>query len=570
MSVIRHDALTDPPGNRLSFDVAPRDVPDPTEDLSNEVTSELAAAQRPPKPAQGDEPDRAAGARDPAVRPAAAGEGSVLRDRYVLEQELGHGGTAMVYRAVDLRRDASAPGGRHVAVKLLRPELRDRPDCIARLQREFRLTQAVAHPNVVRFHDLDCDRGSWFIVMELLIGETLGPCLRRAAPLGLPKAEVMRISAAVGDALSFAHRHGVTHGDVKPDNVFITASGEVRLLDFGVAPEPPSMPPDGAPASPAGPAATRAYASPEVLEGRAPDPRDDTFSLACVMYEMLAGRHPYGRRGSDAARNSILMLEPIASMPPEQWATLASGLGWSRAARPDIRDLSRLRGRSSPLTVPQVARSLAVTPPDDPKRRGVVWLSAIAAAVALALGVLIGRLDVDSPAAPSVAPLPAGNIPVDARPTALETAAGDPAGAAPELPAAPLAQAAAQPPLAAFAQSAGAGAGLVSFDSSTMVVSNRALVAAIPLRHFNLSRQSVTVTWRAIDGTARAGRDYGGPQSGSEWFAEGHTFRILYVPILVDLRARGDRTFTVELTGASTGVDLGSLRRIDVTILDDA
>ena len=83
-----------------------------------------------------------------------------------------------------------------VAIKLLRPELRDRPQSVARLQREFRQTQAVAHPNVVRFLDLDCDGDAWFIVMELLSGETLGPLLRRVAPSGLSGAEALRIGVS--------------------------------------------------------------------------------------------------------------------------------------------------------------------------------------------------------------------------------------------------------------------------------------------------------------------------------------------------------------------------------------
>jgi hypothetical protein len=100
-----------------------------------------------------------------------------------------------------------------------------------------------------------------------------------------------------------------------------------------------------------------------------------------------------------------------------------------------------------------------------------------------------------------------------------------------------------------------------------MVVSRRAVVAAIPLRYFSRERRGVQVTWRVVDGTAHAGRDYGGPSSGVENFAEGNTFRILYVPILQDARTTLDRGFDVELTGASKGTELGPIQRIRVTIL---
>ncbi len=101
-------------------------------------------------------------------------------------------------------------------------------------------------------------------------------------------------------------------------------------------------------------------------------------------------------------------------------------------------------------------------------------------------------------------------------------------------------------------------------------MSKRAVVAAIPLRHLNRARLDVEVSWRVIDGTAREGLDYGGPTTGVETFVEGNTFRILYVPIVANSRAKEDRTFTVELTGASAGATVGTMRRIEVTILGDA
>src|SRR5688572_9496632 len=256
MSATSHDAIFEHHGQPLKFDAPELDVPEPTEDIADEITSELAGVQA-RAPAQA--PDDLATSHDGAETESPPMMGSVLRDRYVLEAEIGGGGTATVFRAMDRRRDDATAGGGRVAVKLLRPERRGDARSVARLQREFRQTQAVAHPGVVRFFDLDCDRGSWFIVMELLAGESLAAALRRATPAGLPRRQALTVAAGIADALAQAHARGVVHGDVKPANVLLTDAGDARLLDFGVAPETGDLP---EPVT-----ATRAYASPEVQEG---------------------------------------------------------------------------------------------------------------------------------------------------------------------------------------------------------------------------------------------------------------------------------------------------------------
>lgn len=561
------------------------EVEDPTEDLANDVTSELPGSS----PGPGTRlhivlPQLAASgsvaANDETGGAAAAiTTGAVLRDRYCLGPPLGYGGTSIVFRARDSRRAEAADEGAEVAIKLLRPELRDQPHCIARLKREFHQTQSIAHPNVVRFYDLDCDRGSWFIAMELLDGEALGRRLRRESPAGLPAGEGLRIAAACGDALAFAHDHGVTHGDVKPDNVFITSSGDVRMLDFGVAPESVRTPLPGSrvEADPVAGAATRAYASPEVLAGQAPESRDDVFSLACVAYEMLAGRHPFGRRGADEARQTGLAIARPPGLSTQQWRGLSAGLAWSREERPTVRELVRALGDDSPESVPAQPKAAPVTvPPVRAVEAGRLqrpyrpWRGPAFIAFAVILGVLVGRFAFDTGG--------------DSRPeaaTASMTAAS--AAASPldgdialPTPDATLEQVAPVTPREVSTPTVETGAqgspapGLVAFDAATMTVSGRAVVAPVPVRHFSTSRRSVTVAWRVLPGTALAGRDFGGPQSGVARFSEGHTFRMIFVPLLGDANATSHRSFTVELTDVSPGASLGTTSRIVVTILDDA
>ncbi len=561
MSATSYDAIPERPGQLMKIAAPELDVPDPTEDIADEVTSELAGlAARSPAPPPATNGATAGGVAEPEVTPAA---GSVLRDRYVLEALIGSGGTAMVFRALDLRRATDIVGGPGVAVKLLRPDRRGDARSIARLQREFRQTQAAAHPNVVRFFDLDCDRGSWFIVMELLTGESLATRLRDPAHPGLPRQNALAAAASIAEALAHAHTRGIVHGDVKPANIFVTATGEVRLFDFGVAPQA------GEPAEPT--TATRAYASPEVLNGELAQARDDVFSFACVACEMLAGMNPRARGAAQAAeRAGDLLWRPIG-LDEAHWKVVTRGLDLRRSERPDMAELARaLRDASEPGKVkpvplavapaaPVAAPAMATVPPT--KRPRLMAGAAIAAVLALVLGILIGRLGPDTkpaiapattiasveqlPAAPALEPKPAV--------TAERSAVIEKARPAEDMRFV-------EPP---------ATTGLVSFDLPAMSVSRRAVVAAIPLRHLSRVPRNASVNWRIIEGSALAGEDFGGPQSGVESFAAGHSFRILYVPILANPVATRDRTFVVELSGASPGIQLVKAPRIAVTILGD-
>ena len=567
MSATSHDALSQQPGQPLTFGADADDASEHTEDIADEITSELAesgagAATSPVRDAM----SPSAGIAEREQQPA-PGPGSVLRDRYVLEALLGRGGTSVVYRALDRRRDATGAGGQHVAVKLLRPERRGDARAIARLQREFRQTLAAAHPNVLRFHDLDCDRASWFIVMELLSGETLAARLRRAAPGGLPAREARFIAAAVAEALAHAHARQVVHGDIKPANIYMTDDGGVRVLDFGVAPEPGDGP---------GPVAgTRAYASPEVLAGRQPEAGDDVFSLACMACELFSGTHPYGRRGADAAIRTGITPGRPPGVDDGLWRELLMALEPSRASRPGMGELAAaLRSECGSAVATQAVAGPADAVAQQPSPPAAVVSSAwrprlatggaIAAGLMLLLGILIGRLDRDErePAASIVTQERTAAVAVQPIPSAPEIT---PAAAPMPEPAAPQAAAPAESAVAAPLPTTG----FVTFDQPAMAVSNRAVVAAIPLRHISSAPIDAGVRWRIIEGSARPGRDYGGPESGMEPFAAGNSFRILYVPIVANPAATRDRTFIVELTGATPGVEIGDHPRVAVTILGD-
>ena len=269
---------------------------------------------------------------DPAPRELS--EGIVLRDRYVLGEAIARGGQSTIFRAHDLRRDAPGSDAARVAIKVLRDEY-SHDAAIARLRREFRQSVAVQHPGVVRMYDLDRDGGSWFIVMELLEGMSLRARMNRTASHPIELSEAVRIAGGCAAVLATAHARGIPHGDIKPSNLFLQDNGGIKVLDFGAAgelrPRAAGSPGD-AEVIPA--AATRVYASAEVLEGEPAEPRDDVFSLACVVYEMLAGRHPFDRVPANEARPRALEAAPLPALSAAGNAALARGLAWSREDRP--------------------------------------------------------------------------------------------------------------------------------------------------------------------------------------------------------------------------------------------
>src|SRR5262245_46890644 len=139
---------------------------------------------------------------------------------------LGTGGMGEVYRARDVRLD------RDVAVKVLPERLAGAAEALARFEREAKALAALSHPNLVAIFDVGTDQGISFAVMEFLAGETLLECLGRGA---LPLTKVLEIGAAVAEGLEAAHSRGIVHRDLKPANIFLTSSGLVKILDFGLA-----------------------------------------------------------------------------------------------------------------------------------------------------------------------------------------------------------------------------------------------------------------------------------------------------------------------------------------------
>ena len=225
--------------------------------------------------------------------------------------------------------------------------MRTRSEVLAKLRREFYCAQALAHRSIVKVYELDLNKIPFFS-MELVDGESLPTVMQRFHPMPLPSQYVWSVVREVGEGLVHAHQRCVVHGDIKPQNVMVTHSGEVRILDFGASSSSPTS-------------LTPAYASCELLEGREPDPRDDLFSFACLTYELLAGEHPFQMRRSTEARSLKLTPHRPAGLTGGQWRTLQQGLAWDRSNRPaSVREwLAALdigRAPLGPIPLPETSK----------------------------------------------------------------------------------------------------------------------------------------------------------------------------------------------------------------------
>jgi TolB-like protein len=260
--------------------------------------------------------------------------GQTIGHYRVLEQ-IGRGGMGLVYRAEDLRL------GRHVALKLLPTDLEASPDALERFRREAELISSLNHPHICTLHDLGEHEGRRFLVFELVDGQTLRQRLGHGP---IPVDEALAIAVDIADALDAAHGRGIVHRDVKPGNIMLTARGDAKLLDFGIAKR------DWPTASAAGEtraAVTRLgdwigtpdYMAPEQAQGEGIDARTDLFALGAVMYEMVTGCAPFTATSMAGAIDAVLHREPVppsttnAAVPAAFDAVILKALEKDRALR---------------------------------------------------------------------------------------------------------------------------------------------------------------------------------------------------------------------------------------------
>jgi hypothetical protein len=264
--------------------------------------------------------------------------GTIIRGRYVLERLIGSGGMGQVWKAKDLVSERARDPNPFVAIKLLNANFEADPDSFVSLQRETKKSQELAHPNVVTVYAFDTDDGGSgraFMSMELLEGKTLDDFIG-AHPKGLTRTEALPLIVGMAKGLEYAHKKGIVHSDFKPGNVFVTADGTPKVLDFGIARAAKiagvERREDSFDAGSLG-GLTLAYAAPEMIEQREPHPADDVYALGLIACELLTGKPPFNYRSAVDVRDAGTVLPRIRSIRRYEWQAIRRALEFDRSKR---------------------------------------------------------------------------------------------------------------------------------------------------------------------------------------------------------------------------------------------
>ena len=313
---------------------------------------------------------------------------------YEIVDLLGVGGMGEVYRARDPRL------GREVAIKVLPAEAQRDELAVERFVQEARAASALEHPNIVAVHDVGRHQdGTPYLVTELLEGTTLR---ERLAGRPLPRRKAIEYAAAVAHGLAAAHGKGIVHRDVKPENLFITVDGRVKLLDFGVAKlQHREGGVDGLESTASGCTApgaiigTVGYMAPEQVRGQAADARSDLFALGAVLYEMIAGRRAFTGDSPIDVATAILGQEP----PSLEGVDAALERLVLRCLEKDPAERFQ-SARDVAFFLDGLVSTSASRVVAPPRRRRRVWLAPtlVAVALALAAGLFVaGRASAPTP-----------------------------------------------------------------------------------------------------------------------------------------------------------------------------
>jgi serine/threonine protein kinase len=515
--------------------------------------------------------------------------GHVLRDRYVLESRLGRGGMGTVYKAADRFRCDLPENERHVAIKILHEDLHSRPVVLTNLRREFYCAQTLAHKNVVRVYELDRDGDVAFFTMELLEGKTLRAMMRQSHPLPVERQCAWSIIRDIGAGLAHAHARNVLHGDLKPQNIFITNSGEVRILDFGTssmrahqrASLERSINTDFISLTPA-------YASCELLDGQPADPRDDLYALACLSYELLAGEHPFLNKRCNEARDLGMSPRRPPGLTGRQWRALSMALSWERKDRSiSVSDwIAELDAGSSPLG--PLVRNHDLSAERLPRGK----ISAPRCTILLLGALLILLMTWGMINWPSKVPINGGAIrqsaPASKVPANVETSASNatpsptasPGSAESRIPdaavTANVSSPTSQPPLPPAretpghdqerARVPGKSVNTIEIGARSYFVRPQWNFAEIRVHRSFGFEDDASFEWWTEPGSAQAGSDYVPQTRTTHVFFKGLRGASVFVKVLANPARKSARVFYVVIANPSEGNSLGSVTRTAIKL----
>ncbi len=315
--------------------------------------------------------------------------GSVLRDRFLLQERMSGGSMGVVYKALDRRLAEVDERNPYVAIKVLSSKLSRNGNALQALQQEAAKGRFLSHRNIVRFIDLDRDDDLYFIVMEWLEGRTLADILDDKLAEKMELRTALDIVKQIARALDYAHRRGVVHADVKPGNIIITPTGLAKLFDFGVA-RVRQKENEGKSKFDPGvmEANTPAYSSMQVLTGEVPVATDDVFSLGCLMYRLVADHRVFGpRNAADAAAEGMEPQQP-QGLNTVQWRALKKALSYSRVTRFDT-PADFIKALEPSAAAEPVDDETMVADYDDAPRRSPWRIGLVAAIILVSLAVIV-------------------------------------------------------------------------------------------------------------------------------------------------------------------------------------
>lgn len=403
--------------------------------------------------------------------------GRLLDGRYRIEQLVGGGGMASVWRGRDQRLD------RPVAIKMLSGEGLGLPMALERFAREARAVGRLSHPNVVSVYDVGTQDGQPYLVMELVEGPTVATLL---ADGPLPLADVLAIAAQVCDGLAAAHTAGIVHRDIKPANLIVTSGGVVKICDFGVA-RLLDQAGNGSLTGPATAWGSPSYMAPEQINADPVDARTDLYAVGCTMYAMLTGAPPFTSGGPLGILRQHLARspEPLRVRRPDVPPRVEALVGHLLAKQPDERppEAAIVQARIAaalddpaiasaphgpmlrPAAVPRAVATITATPdlglareapaaaPGRPTRGRLLAIAAAAAVALSAVSVTIAAASILRPAtgdsathwSASTAAVATSPVPVLAAPLTTGSPAARPSAVPSPVSAAPSGATSASP-----------------------------------------------------------------------------------------------------------------------------
>jgi serine/threonine protein kinase len=487
--------------------------------------------------------------------------GQVLRSRYVIEQRLGSGGKGTVFKALDRYRSSLPAAQRYVALKILHAVADGREEMVEALRRELYCAQMLSHRNIVNVFELDRDGDIDFFTMELLEGELLSAVMARFQSQPMHRPHAWAIIRQIASGLEYAHSRKVVHADLKPQNIMITDSGEVRILDFGSSSVSGKQASQGRERSVR--SATPAYASCEILEGREPDRRDDLYAFACISYELLTGMHPFQRRRANEARDLGIVATRPADLRRRQWQTIMKGLCWHRGGRSisvtDWFDRLKPDGEAQRLPGSRAIHAAQESTSTASSFRASVLLAILAATVAASQ--LLVRFEPGAKAAGETLASAASVAPPEGQLVGATANQADNQNAVVSAASSP---AAAQSPLFGNARSDGNRIRFPLSHPAAISASDHEVrpgerFAEIRVHRSSGLRNEVRFVWWTEAASAKPGVDYVPQAKVTQRFPRGKSSTSFFVKLLPKSSRTRPEVFYVAIGDAAPGASLGQI-----------